>query len=366
LPKDESINAYVYAADVSCQDQALHLEPLGTLSGNANFDISFTDNAVSKVRVTGTITDCSGQPLSSGYVLVPPIENRYFSKVNAFGISNGIIDFTIDDCHLDNLNVQIYDFENSQDKTVFNVSLTGENTIDLGNLNICNNENSIFNGNVILRNQTEVNEFGMFNYKIIKGNLRIVDEANDITDLTPLSSLEEVRRRLAISGNQIQSLYGLHNLKKVNESIGVFQTGLTSLEGLEQITQTDELYIAGIKVKDNGVEKEVNKVKNTDKILVCYQTGENKVRDAGEVSMQLRLISPDNNEMYIESEGSGTFESKETGETVKYTKQATFSYENKNKKVCIYWSHNVDQSGEYTAEIYQDGYLLGSSFVELK
>lgn len=135
---------------------------------------------------------------------------------------------------------------------------------------------------------------------------------------------------------------------------------------LGSLLDADELYIAGIKVKDNGVEKEVKKVKNTDKILVCYQTGENKVRDAGEVSMQLRLVSPDNNEMYIESEGSGTFKSKETGETVKFTKEATFSYENKNKKVCIYWSHNVDQSGEYTAEIYQDGYLLGSSFVELK
>lgn len=243
LPKNESINAYVYAADLSCQEQGLHIEPIGTLSDNTNFTISFTDEAVNKVRVTGTITDCSGQPLRNGYVLVPPIENSYFSKVNAFGISNGIIDFTIDDCFLDNLNVQIYDFENSQDKTVFNASLTGENTIDLGNLNICNNENSIYNGDVRLRNQTEVNEFGMFNYKIIKGSLQIIDEANDISDLTPLSSLEEVRHRLLISGNQIQSLDGLHNLKNADESIRIFQTGLTSLEGLEQITQTNTLMI---------------------------------------------------------------------------------------------------------------------------
>lgn len=135
---------------------------------------------------------------------------------------------------------------------------------------------------------------------------------------------------------------------------------------LGSLLDADELYIAGIKVKGNGAEKEVNKVKNTEKILVCYQTGDNKVRDAGEVVMQLRLVSPDNNVMFIESEGSGTFVSKETGETIKYTQEASFNYENKNKKVCIYWSHNVDQSGEYTAEIYQDGYLLGSNFVELK
>lgn len=158
----------------------------------------------------------------------------------------------------------------------------------------------------------------------------------------------------------------LEGERKTTQKLTEVKELLSNKVELGSLLDADELYISGIKVKGNGVEKEVNKIKNTDKILVCYQTGENKVRDAGDVQMQLRLISPDNNVMYIESEGSGTFVSKETGETIKYTKEASFSYENKNKKVCIYWSHNVDQSGEYTAEVYQDGYLLGSTFIELK
>jgi hypothetical protein len=130
---------------------------------------------------------------------------------------------------------------------------------------------------------------------------------------------------------------------------------------LGSLLMADELYAAGIKVKDNGAEKEVSKIKNTDKIIVCYQTGANKVRDVGSVSMYLRLISPDGETMFIESEGSGVIDSKENGQKIKYTKEAKFDYDNSNKKVCIYWSNNITASGKYTAEIYQDGYRIGET-----
>jgi len=125
------------------------------------------------------------------------------------------------------------------------------------------------------------------------------------------------------------------------------------------LLQADELTASGIKIKNNGAEKEVGKLKATEKIMVCYQTGENKVREAGEVKMQLRLITPNGETMYLESEGSSTFTSKENGESLRFTKEASFNFDGSNKKICIYWSHNITQSGTYTAEIYQEGYLVG-------
>ena len=118
-------------------------------------------------------------------------------------------------------------------------------------------------------------------------------------------------------------------------------------------------------MKDNGVEKEISKVKNVEKIMVCYQTGENKVREEGEVQMQLRILSPNGETMYLEQEGSGVFKSKENGQ-LRFTKQASFPFDGSNKKICIYWSHNITQSGTYTAEIYQEGYLVGVQKFELK
>ncbi|MCB9257252.1 MAG: hypothetical protein H6579_08990 [Chitinophagales bacterium] len=135
---------------------------------------------------------------------------------------------------------------------------------------------------------------------------------------------------------------------------------------LGSLLQADELTANGIKTKDNGVEKEVYKVKNVEKILVCYQTGENKVREKGEVKMQLRLLNPSGETMYLEQEGSGTFTSKENGKELRFTKEASFAYDNSNKKICIYWSHNITQAGMYTAEIYQEGYLVGIKKFELQ
>ena len=134
---------------------------------------------------------------------------------------------------------------------------------------------------------------------------------------------------------------------------------------LGSLLQADELTAIGIKVKDNGVEKEIGKVKNVEKIMVCYQTGANKVRETGEVKMQLRLLNPKGETMYQEQEGSGIFKSKENGQELRYTKEASFTFDGKNKKICIYWSHNISAAGIYTAEIYQEGYLVGIKKFEL-
>jgi hypothetical protein len=153
--------------------------------------------------------------------------------------------------------------------------------------------------------------------------------------------------------------------KEVNAGLTVEKEYLSEKFELGSLLQADELTAIGIKVKDNGVEKEIGKVKNVEKIMVCYQTGANKVRENGEVTMQLRLMSPKGETMYLEQEGSGLFTSKENGEELRFTKEASFTFDGSNKKICIYWSHNITNAGIYTAEIYQEGYLVGIKKFEL-
>ncbi|HHM21155.1 MAG TPA: hypothetical protein ENJ20_03935, partial [Bacteroidetes bacterium] len=67
-------------------------------------------------------------------------------------------------------------------------------------------------GNVILLSQADVDAFP--GCQVIDGLLSI--EGSDITDLTPLQSLEEITGRLNIANNlSLTSLHGLHNLKKI-------------------------------------------------------------------------------------------------------------------------------------------------------
>ena len=131
------------------------------------------------------------------------------------------------------------------------------------------------------------------------------------------------------------------------------------------LLKANELKINGIKVKSNGVEKEVNKIKRIEKIKVCYQTGNNKVREHGEVKMHLVIVTPSGKTIYNEANGSGLLTTK-NGKEIRYSKEAKFDFDGKNKNVCIYWTQQLIEAGTYKAIMYNDGYLVGEASVEFK
>lgn len=203
------------------------------------------------------------------------------------------------------------------------------------------------------KNQSYYNkgELDKLKVKIEEFELERQSFLTQIDDLTAQNEeLTEIKQKLETD---------LTQEKEVTANLTEEKEYLSEKFELGSLLQADELIAAGIKVKNNGVEKEVVKLKNVEKIMVCYQTGENKVREEGDVQMQLRIVSPNGETLYLEQEGSGTFKSKENGQELRYTKQAAFAFDGSNKKICIYWSHNITESGTYTAEIYQEGYLLG-------
>jgi len=134
---------------------------------------------------------------------------------------------------------------------------------------------------------------------------------------------------------------------------------------LGSLLRADELKASGIKVKNNGVEKEVDRIKRIEKIKVCFQTGNNLVRESGSTTMYLRLISPTGTTFFNEGNGSGTF-SNVAGEELRYSKKAEFDFDGKNKNICIYWTQELNETGTYKALVYQDGYMVGETSLELK
>ncbi len=197
----------------------------------------------------------------------------------------------------------------------------------------------------------------------LKGKM-VEFEAERASFISQIDELSKENAELTVIKEQLE--VDLSSEKEVTAILTEEKEYLSDKFELGSLLQADELTAIGIKVKDNGVEKEISKVKNVEKIMVCYQTGENKVREEGEVQMQLRILSPNGETMYLEQEGSGVFKSKENGQELRFTKQASFPFDGSNKKICIYWSHNITQSGTYTAEIYQEGYLVGVQKFELK
>lgn len=188
-------------------------------------------------------------------------------------------------------------------------------------------------------------------------------EIQNTSFMNQIDSLHTVTANLRIEKDSLQT--DLTSQKETNSKLEDTNKFLDGKVELGSLLRADELTITGVKVRTNGVEKEINKIKRIDKIKVCYQTGNNLVRDAGDAKMYLLIITPKGETIYNEANGSGIFTTKD-GEDIRYSKVANFDFQGKNKNVCIYWTQELVDEGTYKALIYNDGYLVGESSVEFK
>jgi predicted RNase H-like nuclease (RuvC/YqgF family) len=115
-------------------------------------------------------------------------------------------------------------------------------------------------------------------------------------------------------------------------------------------------------------EIETKSSKKTESIRVCFDVDENKISDPGTKEFLLRIVSPEGVTLAVQSQGSGVFELAESGEKSQFTMKQEINYEQKKKNVCMYWEGAAGgfAKGKYTIEVYQDGYNIGSSALELK
>jgi predicted nucleic acid-binding Zn-ribbon protein len=124
--------------------------------------------------------------------------------------------------------------------------------------------------------------------------------------------------------------------------------------------------VLGIATKKNGKEVTEKKAKKTEGIKVSFQTGDNKVLEAGNVSIYLRIINPKGETISVVDKGSGTIKAADSGETIQYTKKLDFDYAQTNKGVSYTWALDNKDAGTYKVELYQSGYLIGKGELQLK
>lgn len=240
IPKNEEVEFFVYNVGITqaCYGQLIHQEVIGGFSMNTTVDISFPQQQqLTTTIITGTATNCNGNPLTNGYLL---INNNNFSS-----ITNGIINVGVQHCDDENVIIQVYNADSGEWAYVDNITLTG-GTLDIGTMSTCGNTGGIYNGNVALTSQEEVDEFGIFDYIVINGSLTIADgnTATSITDLTSLSNIETVTSTIQVTGNgSLESLEGLNNIRSVEDVRISGNALLTSLQGLDNINNLNLLTV---------------------------------------------------------------------------------------------------------------------------
>lgn len=157
------------------------------------------------------------------------------------------------------------------------------------------------------------------------------------------------------------------NITRQRDELNTQKEILTGQVNRASVMIATNITATGIKTRKSGKEVSTDNNKRVQKLKICFDILPNAVAKPGNKEILLRMMSPKGEILAIQALGSGVFTNAQTGEEMQYTKKEIFSFSNQKENHCMYWEQNNPfDEGVYTAEVYHDGYLIGSNNVQLK
>ncbi len=128
----------------------------------------------------------------------------------------------------------------------------------------------------------------------------------------------------------------------------------------------DQISVSGIKIRKNGKERETSRTRRTDAIKARFRLLENKIADAGDKALYVKITGPDGVTLEPVNGSDGVF-SLSNGEQAKFTTMKIVNYQNTDQIVDVYHKKGSDYAeGIYTVEIFADKVSIGKSSVTLR
>ncbi|MFY0253981.1 hypothetical protein ACDQ55_08515 [Chitinophaga sp. 30R24] len=151
------------------------------------------------------------------------------------------------------------------------------------------------------------------------------------------------------------------------DSVSTVKDSLNKKVDLGSVLHASNIHLLPIKVKHNGKEVETSKAKRADMMRVTFDLDDNRIAPSGDKEIFVAITAPDGSPLAVEALGSGRF-TLEDGTEKLYTAKKTVSYVTGQKQtVSMDWKQNSDfKPGDYSVEIYHNGYKIGQGKVTLK
>ena len=155
--------------------------------------------------------------------------------------------------------------------------------------------------------------------------------------------------------------------RKERDSVGVVKDSLNKEVNLGSTLHASNIKLQPIQVKRNGKEVETSKAKRADMMRVIFDLDENRIAPTGDKEIYVAITAPDGSPLAVEALGSGRF-SLEDGTEKLYTAKKTVAYVKGEKQtVSMDWKQNSDfKPGDYSVEIYHNGFRIGQGKVNLR
>jgi hypothetical protein len=169
-----------------------------------------------------------------------------------------------------------------------------------------------------------------------------------------------------LTAKNLQVTQSLQAEETTNAALSEDKKNLSKKVELGSLLHIQNLSITGEKKKKSGKEVSEKSAKKTEYLKISFETGDNKVLEKGPVTLYVRIINPKGETIAVADQGSGTLKMADGGGDVQYTRQVDMDWNQTSQKKDIEWSQNIKDPGTYKVEVYQSGYMVGTSSVKLK
>ena len=173
---------------------------------------------------------------------------------------------------------------------------------------------------------------------------------------TTIDSLEKANKELFAENTGLKE--DKQNLKKNIDSLNSENTDLSSKVETAKRLKIGDIRIAAINRWGNLKIDEELRSRWVKKLRIDYKIAENKLAEAGNREIFLRIVNPDGEVLKDLATGGGSFEA--NGKDMFYTMKDDFMYDgNSDPEPFIYEPEDKIEDGDYMVEIYANGNLMG-------
>jgi FtsZ-binding cell division protein ZapB len=156
-------------------------------------------------------------------------------------------------------------------------------------------------------------------------------------------------------------------LKEEGETLKKDRDSLKKRVDAGSTLQAYDFNITGLRVKEGSSKQSpTNKAPKVNAVKACFVIAENKIAEAGERDVFMRLLDPSGNVLNPSAGNPEKFQTQQ-GSSVNYTEKRRVEYRNQILDVCVFWSpYEPMTKGTYVVEIWAEGKLIGKDALILK
>lgn len=195
--------------------------------------------------------------------------------------------------------------------------------------------------------------------KLQKENAILVRNIDDLN--TKNESLTSSNNQL--NDNNQELTYNLESEKNIRSKEQAISTG--KIDELSSTLSISNHEITGIKVRNNGKEKETDRARRINKIRVNFDIDRNARTESGSKTLYVAIYNPNGTIGKFNNAKNGQLDLR-SGDKVNYSDVVNFDYVNgQGKTISFDWENDQFEKGVYRIDIYQNGYKISQAKITL-